>query len=659
MAQHIFTGSGAPASTPTDVGHHYIDTVSGVSYISVGTSSSADWKTSNQAVSSVFGRTGAVTAQSGDYTAVQVGADASGSATSAVASHVAALDPHPQYETAAEAQARVDAHEALTNNIHQVSLAQLIDVELDTPTTNQVLGYNGAAWVNQSANNTVNAGAGVSYFLSSTASGIGSYDLMSKTPDTAAETIESATVNNNTVLIDGYISNVTLNNTIIDAGVWDFNFYGYVDNNTHISTIVVEVYKRTSGGTETLLFTAESDEINETSVTLHNISSVQPQFACNATDKLLFKIYGKTTATTNILVSLVHSGSEHYSHVHTPLVLNHNDIAGLQGGSANEFYHLTSAEYTGTGTGNFVRASGATLSSPAITTPTGIVKGDVGLGNVDNTSDLNKPVSTAQQTALDLKADKTTTISAGTSLNGGGSLAADRTISHNNFGTAGTYGSASSVPVITTEATGHVSSVTPTAIAIASSAVTDFASAVIAQVLTGISFATSTAVLATDSILTAIGKLQAQVNLWAEELVTVALTNNSNVTLTNITELALTVVTGKRYRIEAMILFRSTATTAGITYTMAATGAAGTLAMKVSSNTGGDGTGNTFTGQITAFADTVTSTGVQATATDYILNAQGIFVCTTGGTITPQFRSEVNGQTITVGIGSNIIAREF
>ena len=34
-------------------------------------------------------------------------------------------------------------------------------------------------------------------------------------------------------------------------------------------------------------------------------------------------------------------------------------------------------------------------------------KGDVGLGNVDNTSDADKPVSTAQQAALDLKQDKT------------------------------------------------------------------------------------------------------------------------------------------------------------------------------------------------------------------------------------------------------------
>jgi hypothetical protein len=34
----------------------------------------------------------------------------------------------------------------------------------------------------------------------------------------------------------------------------------------------------------------------------------------------------------------------------------------------------------------------------------GLVKGDVGLGNVDNTSDANKPISTVTQTALDTKA---------------------------------------------------------------------------------------------------------------------------------------------------------------------------------------------------------------------------------------------------------------
>lgn len=55
--------------------------------------------------------------------------------------------------------------------------------------------------------------------------------------------------------------------------------------------------------------------------------------------------------------------------------------------------------------GNSVTGSGSLVknNSPALVTPTGIVKGDVGLGNVDNTTDAGKPVSTAQQTALDGK----------------------------------------------------------------------------------------------------------------------------------------------------------------------------------------------------------------------------------------------------------------
>ena len=48
----------------------------------------------------------------------------------------------------------------------------------------------------------------------------------------------------------------------------------------------------------------------------------------------------------------------------------------------------------------------ANIASPTFTgTVSGITKAMVGLGNVDNTSDADKPVSTAGQTALDLKAN--------------------------------------------------------------------------------------------------------------------------------------------------------------------------------------------------------------------------------------------------------------
>jgi len=58
----------------------------------------------------------------------------------------------------------------------------------------------------------------------------------------------------------------------------------------------------------------------------------------------------------------------------------------------------TVATLTGTQT-----LTNKTLTSPVINTPTGITKSDVGLANVDNTTDANKPVSTATQTALNLK----------------------------------------------------------------------------------------------------------------------------------------------------------------------------------------------------------------------------------------------------------------
>lgn len=57
-------------------------------------------------------------------------------------------------------------------------------------------------------------------------------------------------------------------------------------------------------------------------------------------------------------------------------------------------------------TGTTIPPTIAPLNSPTFTgTVGGITKGMVGLPNVDNTSDSNKPVSNAQQTALDLKAN--------------------------------------------------------------------------------------------------------------------------------------------------------------------------------------------------------------------------------------------------------------
>lgn len=74
-------------------------------------------------------------------------------------------------------------------------------------------------------------------------------------------------------------------------------------------------------------------------------------------------------------------------------------------------------------------ANTATVSSVAGKTgAVGLVKGDVGLGNVDNTADSAKPISTATQTALNGKVGTTRTLTGGTGMAAIGDLSANRTI---------------------------------------------------------------------------------------------------------------------------------------------------------------------------------------------------------------------------------------
>ena len=71
---------------------------------------------------------------------------------------------------------------------------------------------------------------------------------------------------------------------------------------------------------------------------------------------------------------------------------------------------LTSGEKLGTALGKIARAVASLIAHIANkSNPHSVTKAQVGLGNVDNTADKNKPISSATQTALDGKSDKTHT----------------------------------------------------------------------------------------------------------------------------------------------------------------------------------------------------------------------------------------------------------
>jgi len=210
---------------------------------------------------------------------------------------------------------------------------------------------------------------------------------------------------------------------------------------------------------------------------------------------------------------------------------------------------------SGENTGDQDLSSYAPLASPAFTgTVTGIDKTMVGLSDVDNTADLDKPVSTAQAAAdAQVLADANAYTDSGLALKLDASAYNDRYKGkYTSLGAletahptanAGDYaqvdaGSGSDVVNYNWDAEegwvegGSGSGATNTdALPEGSSNLYFTTARVLATVLTGISFVTGGEIVSTDSVLVAFGKLQKQIN---DLLTAVGLKQDALVSGTNI-----------------------------------------------------------------------------------------------------------------------------
>lgn len=152
---------------------------------------------------------------------------------------------------------------------------------------------------------------------------------------------------------------------------------------------------------------------------------------------------------------------------------------------------------------------------------------------------------------------------------------------------------------------------------------------------------------------------------YSNGLITTAdVASTSSTTMTQITEHQWSAVAGSTYRFKAVIAFRTTATTSGIALTLDTPNTAvGTIAAMVQIVQSSDGIGfgaAIYDGAITSLGDLVISTDVPATNTDYIAVIEGIFRCTTSGTMGVEFRREAGGgQTVTYRAGSVLELRTY
>ena len=107
---------------------------------------------------------------------------------------------------------------------------------------------------------------------------------------------------------------------------------------------------------------------------LYEVAITAGSYAITAATKVgILGFFNSSTPVTTHTVSITYNGTTRNTHVGTPLANLHNDLAGLNGGAASEYYHSTLAEYTGTGSGNFVRVTSPTLITPALGTPSALV----------------------------------------------------------------------------------------------------------------------------------------------------------------------------------------------------------------------------------------------------------------------------------------------
>ena len=146
-------------------------------------------------------------------------------------------------------------------------------------------------------------------------------------------------------------------------------------------------------------------------VTFTSGSDQNDKVKASATDTTEGFLDSKITGTTDkITISKINSGANESFVVTVGVDVFDkvsDDSDNITEGTVNLF--LTSAERTKIANSltTITGSSHSQLTLDDGTNPHGTTKANVGLGNATNTSDANKPVSTATQTALDLKRDKT------------------------------------------------------------------------------------------------------------------------------------------------------------------------------------------------------------------------------------------------------------
>lgn len=115
------------------------------------------------------------------------------------------------------------------------------------------------------------------------------------------------------------------------------------DNNVCIVKPTTHTVSGGTGNTWNRLFGATSADLTDTPYTCYVTTLAEPDFTISCTDKLGRIGFGCSSAAPRTY-GVTYNGSTQASFFKSPLITLHNDLAGLQGGTGSERYHVTTAQ---------------------------------------------------------------------------------------------------------------------------------------------------------------------------------------------------------------------------------------------------------------------------------------------------------------------------
>ena len=212
------------------------------------------------------------------------------------------------------------------------------------------------------------AGSQLYYFnISNTQS---PYYEFSLSATSASEQIISATTGGTQLAyIGGFMTPVGVPNiTSLPAGILTFYLHCYDGTTNHTFDIYCELWKRTTGGTETLLFTSDSAAVIGNTTEMVITDGYFSGATLNSSDRLVIKLYGQNISNQTRTIYFVSEGSQHYSFGITTIPSSTDTYVtgGTKTGTNVVFTNNVGGTFTVTGfTDTFV--TGATYSNNSFT----------------------------------------------------------------------------------------------------------------------------------------------------------------------------------------------------------------------------------------------------------------------------------------------------